>query len=560
MAKTLITKTSYLTFISFMFSAAMVAWGATLLGIVSFLGNPNFASGGTPGFPQGTYLVGGILYGCVLICFFWLYAERIAATFLPTNLLLLTLDFVALTFMIGAGTAWRNYTDFNRLALWTLILLVFRFGFASCSEIWGSKKDIFKTFKSKLMTQIVIVYITCFILLSALIIGAIVFGELPLKEVWIGIDGKAKEFHQTLYTMICFGMLCGIAIVVYHSFKHNSQTENISTSYKIRNYHPVELNSCPVLIPDYSSIGDSIGFVSNNVFEGERLFRKLLKDTHNHQPFHYHLSSVHTYRDVETQAFIMASAGKNPEEIKLRAMWVYLAHWFDDLFDSRYPQKMSNMITKSIGVREVLKNLGDGNRLVDVWDEATGLSENHLINKGMLEFGMKRMMWSSCIFSPTCRSLHSEFNESHREFVIKTLKENKIDSDIIQMIERINRKYLAYTTKVVVEMWDGFSAQTNLGLSMLMNLFYAPGLFFHDSKAEEIQGELLDSAEITEQTIIEDTLKGAMEKIKELSSLELAYVAQPAKIYVDTFAQIFEDRAILHIYKDFIDDNIFDGL
>ena len=290
------------------------------------------------------------------------------------------------------------------------------------------------------------------------------------------------------------------------------------------------------------------------------MFRKLLKDTHNYPPFHYHLSSVHTYRDVETQAFIMASAGQYPEEIKLRAMWVYLAHWFDDLFDYKYTKELSSIITKSIGVREVLGNLGDGRRLVNIWDEAIELSEKYLIKEDMLEFGMKRIIWSSCIFSPICQNLHDEFNESHREFVIEMLNKNNINGDLIQMVEGINRKYLAYTTKVVVEIWDGFSKQTNLGLSMLMNFFYAPGLFYHDSNAEKTQGELLQSAEIIEQTIIEDTLKEVIEKIKEIPSAELAYVAKPAKIYIDTFGQIFENGRILSMYQDFINDDIFANL
>ena len=93
-----------------------------------------------------------------------------------------------------------------------------------------------------------------------------------------------------------------------------------------------------------------------------------------------------------------------------------------------------------------------------------------------------------------------------------------------------------------------------------MNFFYAPGLFYHDSNAEKTQGELLQSAEIIEQTIIEDTLKEVIEKIKEIPSAELAYVAKPAKIYIDTFGQIFENGRILSMYQDFINDDIFANL
>ena len=280
MAKTVITKNSYLTFISFMFSAAMVAWGATLLGVTGFFAHLTPDLENLSGFPLRLYLFGGILYGCVLICFYWLYTEKIVPTFPPTNLFLLTLDFIALTFMIGAAAAWRNYQNFNNLALCTLILLMLRFGWASYLE-FHSGKSIEKISGNKLMTHIVMVYALCFALFVILIAGAIIFGDISLFEnsssdkisllkIWTGIDKKAIGFQYKLYFAVCITMLIGIIVVGYHSFKQNLQIENIFTSDKTLNYYAVEPNISPTLVPDYSSIKDSIGLVSKGVFEGEK--------------------------------------------------------------------------------------------------------------------------------------------------------------------------------------------------------------------------------------------------------------------------------------------------
>ena len=66
----IVSREAYRAFASFMFAAAMIAWGGTLLGTKPFLS----------GFPQGWHLVGGILYGAVLISFYWLYSENLAAS------------------------------------------------------------------------------------------------------------------------------------------------------------------------------------------------------------------------------------------------------------------------------------------------------------------------------------------------------------------------------------------------------------------------------------------------------------------------------------------------
>jgi hypothetical protein len=132
----IITPEAYRTFVSFMFSAAMVAWGATLLGLTPFTSS----GAAVLVFPTDEHLLGAVLYGCVLICFYWLYTQKLATSYLPNNMFLLLLDFVALSFMTGAATTWREKAAFVVLAICTLLLLSVRFGFAALSELFPPQR------------------------------------------------------------------------------------------------------------------------------------------------------------------------------------------------------------------------------------------------------------------------------------------------------------------------------------------------------------------------------------------------------------------------------------
>ena len=79
----IISREAYRAFISFMFAAAMVAWGITLLDLKSIIGITdigntvkNVSNDFAINFPPNwLLLIGGILYGCVLICFYWVYTQ-----------------------------------------------------------------------------------------------------------------------------------------------------------------------------------------------------------------------------------------------------------------------------------------------------------------------------------------------------------------------------------------------------------------------------------------------------------------------------------------------------
>lgn len=540
----IVSREAYRTFISFMFAAAMVAWATTLLGIKPFLSRPSTEpSILISGFPQGMYLVGGILYGCVLIYFYWLYAENIAVRFLPTNMVLLLLDFIALSFMTGAATAWREYESFNKLAMGTLVLLTVRFGFAACSEFRGTKRER-SPFKDWLMTHICGIYIMCFVFLGILILGAVVFGKVTFLEVWRGNGEESVKFHSRLYMFVCVGMVLGIGVTTYHSLRP------IIARPPGKIVAPTLEDTQPALAPAYGVIPNGhLQNVVKNVFLGEHEFRHLLRSFESRWalPSNFHQSRVHTYRDVETQAFIMAHHAEEPAEIKLRSMWVYLMHWFDDLFDSFYAANLANRTLEGdFKIASVLDDLDE--RFGKLWGAAITETQSHEgWNRELLEIGMRRLILSGPMFSARCGRKHDDIIECHKKLIGDKLRGRY---GVRRLIGEVSDRYLCYTSKVVVEIWDSFSDGSDFDLSMLMNLFYAPGLFYHDSDAEYMHDEIITVLEDTPQKV-DSELQKVFQCIYSLPTDKLKLAVKPVRMFVQSFEPIFVKKELKYSYDQF---------
>lgn len=305
-----------------MFSAGMATWGATLIGLNLFnTENPQLNFQLAIWNKPYHIIIGGILYGCVLVCIFWIYIERFMTVLVPEQLWILVFDFIALSFMAGAAATWNIEKPFITLVFTTIIFLSVRFISACCLEAKKKNLQIISLIKYNLLAQIVAVYFLLFLVLALLLLGPYIFGK--------GIDWDTLP--RKLYCIVDGGMGLGIIVTVWHSFRHTTiqvgEPEGINFIG--------EETRIPSLCPAYGEIkNNDIVNVSMHVFKGEREFWSLLKLSQNQQSLSipYHLSRVHAYRDVETQAFIMAHHAQSGREIEIRSMWVYLAHWFDDMF------------------------------------------------------------------------------------------------------------------------------------------------------------------------------------------------------------------------------------
>lgn len=532
----IVSSEAYRAFISLIFSVGMAAWGATLMGFNSL--NPKNLWMDDPWFIWNEPLhiqIGGVLYGIVLVCLFWIYIERLTIALVPGDLWVLVFDFMALSFLAGAAVTWNFEIPFVLIAFITLVLLGGRFWVA-----WQVGKAKFGR-RDTLLRDIFWLYVGLFACGALLVLGSVVFGT---GVYW-------PNLSRNLYWMVDLGMLGGIVITVRHSFRHITAPER-----EMERVAVIGETTTPSLCPAYGEIPkETIVNVAKFVFNGERKFRDLLKisqDLHS-LPLPYHLSRVHTYRDVETQAFIMAHHAKSPHEIELRSAWVYLAHWFDDMFDSYHAEGIANMdLDPQFDIGRVLQKLD--RRLNVLWERAVEytLSTTYWQHRDLLELGMRRLILGGPLFSDRCSRRRPYFLQKHRELIGTKLNKTYGVQELIGKASPMSDMCLAYTAKVVVEIWDSFSDDADFDLSMLMNLFFAPGLYYHDSDAEQDLEEISPSGE-EDVDVIKGVLTRVVERINGLPDQKRCLALKPVPLFVKCFEPILQRHGLFPIYERFVE-------
>ena len=296
----LFSSEAYMGFVSFIFAAAAVSWGAAVLGF-----NPVANRLMQPDGPSdvrvftldylssldGQILAGGALYGAVLICFYWIYAAFLTTSHIPRRPWMLPLDFVALSFMTGAASSWVDRKTFVILAGTTVILLTIRFGFAAWNEHSATIR-----WKQRIMSHIVIVYALLFGGFGLMLLGAYTpTRERPISE---------SELFYYLYMGILGAMALGVVVTYWHASKI---TPYVLSPALIFDVLPASEYGTPLprLVPDYGiARSDSLAKISSDVRQGETRFRSLLRLHSGKRTLAPHLSRVHSLRDVETQAFM----------------------------------------------------------------------------------------------------------------------------------------------------------------------------------------------------------------------------------------------------------------
>lgn len=540
----IVTTDAYRIFVSFMFAAAMIGWGATFLGMDFSIDDQTKI---TVHLPSNWTFVAGILYAGVLICFYWIYTEKIAISYLPTNVLWIGCDFIAFSFMTGAATAWRSVAAFNVLATLTLVFLFARFLKPASLEIAQYKLGNFSA-RDCLMTQILFVYGLVFILVTFFLFG--VMTEAPgykgdYNNLGITLKKIALEIVENvnLYYAISAAMILGIIVTVLYVPRH------LLVRRRVVPRSTISETELPILVPAYGDIPeDRLSIVAKHVFKGEKRFRNLLDsiDPRGSSPFHFHQSHVHAYRDVETQAFIMAMPAVSPNEIELRSMWVYLAHWFDDLFDYRYSTDLARIILGGeFQVSDALKELDT--RLETLWQRAIEQTDVHANwDSSLFELGIRRLMFGGPMFSPACANRHSEITALHRDLVISNLSEQW---GIKEIVNNTKDRHLNYTSKVVVEIWDSFNSNLDFNVSMAMNLFYAPGLFYHDADSEEKHNEIALEPSENERGELETLLERVFDCIDGFPLEKRTEALKPVSMFVRAFDPVLTAEGLSGKYR-----------
>lgn len=402
------------------------------------------------------------------------------------------------------------------------------------------------------MTQLGLLYFLFGIGLSLLLLGAHLFGG--------GIK-PTGDFYNTLYTVVQIGMVLGILLTGFHAWFYGP-SPTISprppipslTSDTYTPIRPPKLTPCYQIIPP-----DRLPIVADAVLKGEVRYRELLRLSSGQGALAAHLSSVHSYRDVETQAFIMAHHADEPGkdrvlEMTLRSMWVYLSHWFDDIFDYYRPEQLAGMdLGDNFSIVDTLEKLDP--RCKDLWLSAIQ-DTTQLVGwkPDLLELGMRRLILGGPMLSPKCNDQNARFQAAHKAFVMRTLDRWASGDNVkrlVELVEKVPDRHLAYTSKVVVEIWDSFSEPATFPMSLLMGFFYAPGLLLHDYRAELDQGEILESPEDTVSSY-KSTLEAVVKIIEGLPDGETRWMLKPVPMFLDCFRRVFKHSGaddLLMIYS-----------
>lgn len=532
----IISYAAYHNFVSIIFSVAMVAWGAALFGMSPVPGSrPTSISDWWNRDPH--IMAAGLLYGGTLVCMYWIYADRIAAFYRPTNLFVLLVDFIALSFLTAAAFGWTNEKYFNIVAILTVGFLMIRFGTAA--QVEKQMRGLNRLPPTEtLMRDVTLVYLLYLMLVLILMAGAVVIGR--------GID---KDKMQTmLYVFVLIGMVAGIVTTLRHSFKR--QPEIFAGPSRESSHHEEHI---PILTPAYGVMPpDKLARVSAAVFQGESWFRRLVTE-HSRPEYRVHQSLVHTYRDVETQAFIMAYTGREEEEITLRAMWVYLSHWFDDVFDGPAASVMANWrYDQEFDIAAALRGLDP--TLEAVWraaiDRTTRL-KGWESRKWFLETGFRRLMLGGPMFAASCADQHNRLRATHKELILRLMKDT---GTLRALIENTDEHFLAYTAKVVVEIWDSFAEDADYDASVAMNMFYAPGLLYHDSDAETGRMEMSREENLVTDKVVRDHIGKVFQCLKDMPQAKRRVALRPVPMFMGSFGRILEARGLLDEYRAFMED------
>jgi hypothetical protein len=194
-----------------------------------------------------------------------------------------------------------------------------------------------------------------------------------------------------------------------------------------------------------------------------------------------HISRVHSYEDVEVQAFIIGiPADLNPDEIIVKAYHTYGAHFVDDFLDRPDLEPSGETLE-----RNCRNNIGDCLEAIgNIGLFSTHMAEKALHPEGVYK-GLHRMIYGSLIQKTPIGEKQDQYL---REF--KELGLQDVDDEVVQDIQTISNITYWQTTKTLQEFMFSSDVDFNMTRAELWNLIYAPALYYHDIDQETVKGEI----------------------------------------------------------------------
>lgn len=190
-------------------------------------------------------------------------------------------------------------------------------------------------------------------------------------------------------------------------------------------------------------------------------------------------SVLHSFKDVEVQAFIVSIPSNNFKEMVNKSYFVYVTHFIDDFFDRpdlpptpefmKYHRKDFDRVVENVPILKFLVKK----------------MESRSKNKKMLSKGLHRLMYGGLI--PLSQ------NDIEQDVFLMEFKElgcRFLDNELSNQILEIRDVAYWMTAKTIQEVFLSVENHSNATLAEIWSLLYAPGLYLHDYEEEIENNEI----------------------------------------------------------------------
>ena len=192
------------------------------------------------------------------------------------------------------------------------------------------------------------------------------------------------------------------------------------------------------------------------------------------------LSAVHSYDDVEVQAFILAMPSRErPQEMVTKAFMNYALHFIDDCFDRPdLEPSYETMVEHRQNIPRLLDSMGNVGRFGHTMAKKTRHPMGFYRGLSRLVYGALVQLASDAESQDKYLKEYKElFSRGHPQELVRDIKSLR---DIVYWL----------TNKTAQDFWFAVENTYDPTLAELYGILFAPAIYFHDDKEEREKGEL----------------------------------------------------------------------
>lgn len=249
-----------------------------------------------------------------------------------------------------------------------------------------------------------------------------------------------------------------------------------------------------------------------------------------------HRSRVHSIRDVEVQAFILALPSRGCDaEVRRKAYLTFATHWVDDCFDQfEFEPTIKHEIKRyRTDLKKVLGFFGP-----ELATVVEGLYANSL-HHAATDQGIHRLLYGGLLAHAESREEQQEYLMEHAEIFLGDL-----DTRLAQRIrERLSPLMIGLTNKTAQEFWFACEEPYEPSVAALYTLVATPAIYLHDwrEEAQEHEAQFLYDEPPSDQDLLVmiDLFEwGVHRYIDERKHLRF----EQLRLFVEAFAPVLSSR------------------